>query len=138
MTTTVKNIKLPSNKSSVRSLEPILAEIRKIHNIDENKFYNVMIAVTEAVNNAIIHGNKLCKEKEVLFNIEADHNKIIITVQDEGEGFDPNTVDDCLVPENLLKDGGRGVFLIRELMDEVEFLDTGKGTKIKMVFHHNQ
>lgn len=138
MTTTIKNIKLQSHKSSVRDLEPLLIEIRKKHNIDENKFYNVMIAVTEAVNNAIIHGNKLCREKEVNFNIEADSNKIIVTVQDEGEGFDPEKVADCLVPENLMKDGGRGVFLIKELMDEVEITDTGKGTKIQMVFHHNQ
>jgi serine/threonine-protein kinase RsbW len=138
MTRTVKNLKLPSSKTSVRSLEPLLGEIRKKHKIEEDKFYNVMIAVTEAVNNAIIHGNKLCKDKEVLFNIQADSDKITITVQDEGEGFDPDLVDDCLVPENLMKDGGRGVFIIKELMDEVEFIDTGSGTKIQMVFHHNK
>lgn len=138
MTTTIKNIKLPSNKTSVRNLEPLLTEIRKKHNIEEEKFYNVMIAVTEAVNNAIIHGNKLCREKEVLFRIHADENKVTITVQDEGEGFDPESVDNCLIPENLLKDGGRGVFLIKELMDEVSFTDTGSGTKIQMVFHHNK
>lgn len=136
MTTIVKNIMLPSDKTSLLKLEPILKEVKKKHQIKDDNFYNVMIAVTEAVNNAIVHGNKLSPDKNVSFNIEANENFITITIEDEGEGFDPNKVEDCLKPENLLKDGGRGVFLIKELMDEVTITNTGNGTKIEMKFHH--
>lgn len=133
-----KKIVLPSEKTSITKIEPVLSEIKKEHNIPDENFYNIMIAVTEAVNNAIIHGNKQNPNKKVNFSIEANEQLINITIEDQGEGFNPNELEDCLKPENLLKDGGRGVFIIKELMDSVQIQNTGNGTKLKMTYKHKK
>lgn len=129
-----KEIRLKSEKNAVNDVEPLLMELKDALSLKDENFYNIMIAVTEAVNNAINHGNKLDPNKEVIFKAEAEDDKVIIEVKDEGEGFDPNAVDDCLDPGNLLKESGRGVFIIRELMDEVNIVSSDKGTTIKMVY----
>ena len=113
-------------------------DVKKEFDIKDDVFYNVMIAVTEAVNNAIIHGNKMKPEKKVNFELKTKGRTIIIIIKDEGEGFDPDNIDDCLKPENLMKDGGRGVFLIKELMDDVDFKTTEKGTTLTMKFNVNE
>ena len=138
MTQISKKVELSSDKSSLQKLEPILLDVKKEFDIKDDVFYNVMIAVTEAVNNAIIHGNKMKPEKKVNFELKTKGRSIIITIEDEGEGFDPDNIDDCLKPENLMKDGGRGVFLIKELMDDVDFKTTEEGTTLTMKFNVNE
>jgi serine/threonine-protein kinase RsbW len=100
--------------------------------IADEIYYNILIAATEAVNNAIVHGNKLDPSKYVMFCVRAHDGEIIITVKDEGNGFDTSLVQDPRLPQNLLKDGGRGVFLMRQLSSTAEFFDGGRG--IKMIF----
>lgn len=133
-----KKVELSSDKSSLKQVEPILMDVKKEFDIKDDVFYNVMIAVTEAVNNAIIHGNKMKPEKKVNFELKTKGRTIIIIIKDEGEGFDPDNIDDCLKPENLMKDGGRGVFLIKELMDDVDFKTTEEGTTLTMKFNVNE
>ena len=99
-----------------------------------DKYYNILIAVTEAFNNAIIHGNKCNNDKKVGFDIIADEESIQIVIKDEGKGFNPDNLADPREPENLMKDSGRGVFLIKELSDECDFMHTSTGTSVKMVF----
>jgi len=130
--------KLKSERQSVTLIEPILSHLRGIYDIDDTNFYNIMIAVTEAVNNAINHGNKLNPDKFVTFNVEADENHIYIYIKDEGEGFDPHQIDDCLDPENLLKASGRGVFIIRELMHHVNIFSNSHGTVVEMYYYFNR
>lgn len=125
---------LRSERQSVTLIEPILADLRSKFDIDDNVFYNIMIAVTEAVNNAINHGNKLDPTKKVQFNVEADKHKIYIFIKDEGMGFNPSEIDNCLDPENLLKASGRGVFIIKELMHEVNIHSNSHGTIIEMTY----
>jgi serine/threonine-protein kinase RsbW len=125
---------LKSERHSVTEIEPILADLRSKFAIDDTIFYNIMIAVTEAVNNAINHGNKLDPSKRVQFNVEADKEMIYIYVKDEGLGFNPQEIDDCLEPENLLKASGRGVFIIRELMHEVKIRSNSEGTVVEMKY----
>lgn len=129
--------KLRSDKSSLSLVEPILDNLRQILGIKDENFYNVMIAVTEAVNNAINHGNKLNPQKRVEFIVRADSRKIYILIKDEGAGFDPDKIADCLDPENLLKSSGRGIFIIRELMDEVKIDSDSSGTKIEMFYSYS-
>jgi serine/threonine-protein kinase RsbW len=130
---------LKSEKSSITLVEPILEELRVSLGIKDENFYNVMIAVTEAVNNAINHGNKLHPEKTVHFLVEADDETIFVLVEDQGNGFNPTEVADCLDPENLLKSSGRGVFIIRELMDRVNINSSIKGTTLEMYYdYHNK
>ena len=126
---------LKSEKKSLAVVEPILFDMKEQLNIQDEKFYNIMIAVTEAVNNAINHGNKLNPEKVVCFDVEADSESIKIVVKDQGEGFNPKEVADCLEPENLLKSSGRGVFIINELMDFATFESNSEGTTVSMSYN---
>jgi serine/threonine-protein kinase RsbW len=128
--------RLRSDKSSLGLVEPILENLRQILSIKDENFYNVMIAVTEAVNNAINHGNKLNPLKKVDFIVRADNQFIYILVKDEGVGFNPDNVADCLEPENLLKSSGRGIFIIRELMDDVKILSNETGTTLEMYYSY--
>ncbi len=123
---------LKSEKNSLAVVEPILFDLKEQLHIQDEKFYNIMIAVTEAVNNAINHGNKLNANKVVHFDVYASKTGIEIVVKDQGEGFNPKEVADCLEPENLLKSSGRGVFIINELMDYAEIESSSEGTTITM------
>jgi len=129
-----KKIKLKSEKGCVKKIEPLLFEVKDKLNIKDEKFYNMLIAVSEAVNNAIIHGNKCSVDKFVIVNIEVKNKEILIEVQDEGAGFNPDLIEDPRKPENLLKINGRGVFLIKELATSYKFIKTSKGTIVKMRF----
>ena len=98
---------------------------------DEDSRHWVCVAIRESVINAIKHGNRNDTSKHVFVEFEtAPHiepPKLMICVRDEGEGFDPETIADPLAPENLLKSGGRGIFLIRSFMDEVMLLRAPEG-----------
>ncbi len=128
---------LKSEKTSISLVEPILESLRKDLGIKDENFYNVMIAVTEGINNAINHGNKLNPYKRVHFVVQADENNLYIKITDEGDGFDPNLVADCLEPENLLKSSGRGVFIIKELMDDLKITSGHNGTTLEMYYTYN-
>tara|TARA_B100000614_G_C14383615_1_gene426634 strand:+ start:227 stop:643 length:417 start_codon:yes stop_codon:yes gene_type:complete len=123
-----------SEKKSIAIVEPMVFELKDKLGIATETFYNVMIAVTEAVNNAIIHGNKCDPDKEVFLRIEATKEKFKIIVRDNGTGFDPEKLADPRKPENLLKEGGRGVFLIKELANDVKFNIDDSGTEMTMWF----
>ncbi len=100
---------------------------------DEEQEHHIMLALTEAVTNAVVHGNKYDRSKEVVIHAEYGGDILVLTVQDEGDGFDPDSIPDPRKSENLLKPGGRGVWLIREYADEVNFHD--KGRCVEMRFH---
>jgi serine/threonine-protein kinase RsbW len=103
--------------------------------LDEDALGWVGVAVREAVVNAVKHGNKNDSAKKVVVEFttspNADPNEITIRVEDQGEGFDPETLADPLAPENLLKSSGRGIFLINGLMDDVQFADGGRELQMR-------
>jgi len=123
-----------SERNTILLIEPILSKLKSDLSIPDESFYNIMIAATEAVNNAVTHGNKLNPEKIVEFTVKANKQSIIVRVSDQGEGFNPENVADCLKPENLLKSSGRGVFIIKELMDDVFITSDNQGTLIEMTY----
>ena len=131
---TIINNSFISERKSIRLVEPIINNLRKELDIPDEKFYNILISVTEAVNNAIIHGNKCCNSKKVNLDIYVENNIIKIIVEDEGLGFEPNKIADPRHPENLFKTGGRGVFLIKELSDKYDISSSECGSKIIMEF----
>jgi serine/threonine-protein kinase RsbW len=92
----------------------------------------IMISVTEAVNNAIIHGNRADPTKKVCLECESDGSRIEFIVRDEGAGFEPDHLPDPRANDNLLKEGGRGVLLIRAFMDSVSFTKTPTGMEVRL------
>lgn len=123
-----------SEKKSIKYIEPLINIIKEKIPISLEKYYNILIAVSEAFNNAIIHGNKLDANKKVDIKIIADEHLVEILVSDQGEGFNPDELADPREPDNLLKDSGRGVLLIKELSDKSKFAHTAQGTNVLMTF----
>lgn len=112
--------------------------IGRMAGLDEDSLHWVSVAVRESVVNAIKHGNKNDESKRVVVEftpVPLDvPEELVIRVEDEGEGFDPDDIADPLAPENILKSSGRGIFLIRSFMDDVQ-LQRGKerGMQVRMV-----
>ena len=100
---------------------------------DEDLAYRVLLLATEAVTNAIEHGNELDAGKQVRMELRVGPARVELWVEDEGGGFDPARVDSPLEDENLLHDGGRGVYLIEEMADEVHF--EAEGRRVRMFFN---
>jgi serine/threonine-protein kinase RsbW len=105
--------------------------------LDDDGAHWVSVAIRESVINAIKHGNRNDESKHVFVEFEtvtAAPPELTIRVRDQGEGFDPETVANPLAPENLLKSSGRGIFLIRNFMDDVQLQRApGGGMEIRMV-----
>lgn len=128
----VKTLILQSNTKNLRYVEPFLTELVKDHNMDETRYHNAIIALTEGVNNAIVHGNKRDETKSVTIMGEILNDSLSLIIEDNGEGFNPDALPDPLAPENLLRDGGRGVFLMRSLCDAAYFTTTETGCRITL------
>ena len=108
-----------------------LINILKEKNIDEDIIFDVHVAFEEALRNAMIHGNKNDSDKKVHVETEVTDKAVTIIVEDEGGGFSIEGLPDPTLDENLLKEGGRGVYLIQHLMDEVTYEEDGR--RVKMV-----
>ena len=94
---------------------------------------NFRVGITEALANAVLYGNEGDPGKHVRVEVSIDSSRVALRVEDEGRGFDPHAVPDPTLPENLHRSGGRGLFLIRELMDEVEFSDRGNSVRLVLL-----
>lgn len=120
------SIQVPSLTENIRMIESFIDNAKERFDLDDDIYGNIMIAVTEAVNNAIKHGNSNNKEKNVYLSLALDSSMIKFIIKDEGTGFDYFNLPDPTSPENLEKPGGRGIFLMKHLSDEVEFKDEGR------------
>jgi serine/threonine-protein kinase RsbW len=118
-------ISIASNPDNIVEVENFIDQIRENVNIGDDAYGNIIISLTEAVNNAIIHGNECDESKEVTVSCRKDGHSIIFTVTDEGAGFDYNDLPDPTDPENLEKLTGRGVFLMKQLSDLLVFANNG-------------
>jgi serine/threonine-protein kinase RsbW len=126
-------IEIPSLVDNIRIVESFIDNAKEKFDLDDDIYGNIMISVTESVINAIKHGNKGDKNKKVLLSLNIKDDSIIFTIEDEGRGFDYDALPDPTAPENLEKLGGRGIFLMRNLADEVKF--TNNGRTVEMVFY---
>jgi len=112
--------------------EYVEGKLRKL-GVDENKLADIAISVTEAVTNAVVHGNKNDLKKKVSIKLKAESSRVEITVEDEGNGFDTESIQSPIEEGNLLKEVGRGIFILKSLMDKVDFIiGPQKGTIVKM------
>ncbi|MBC8489512.1 MAG: ATP-binding protein [Bacteroidetes bacterium] len=124
------NIVIASDKSEIHKVEKLLEEVNNECDLEMEKFVNFQIAVSEALVNAIVHGNKENKNKKVFCDIECADKHMTVRIKDEGEGFDLNEVPDPTSKENILKEHGRGIYIIRSLVDEYECVTSDKGTEM--------
>jgi len=126
------NLRFQSVPENISKVEPFLEDVNKHLQLNEVEFHKLLVATTEAVNNAIMHGNKSKPEKSVTVALYIRKNYIIVSVCDEGGGFDPEQIPNPLEEENLLKESGRGLFLMQTLMDEVEIHANDTGCEVRM------
>ncbi len=126
------NIKIPSIPENIRIVESFVDNAKDDFNINDDLYGNIMVSLTESVNNAIIHGNQSDKAKFVNLTLNVSESCLRFFVKDEGTGFDYENLQDPTSPENLEKVGGRGIFLMHHLCDEVNFNETG--TEVELVF----
>ncbi|GAB3195040.1 serine/threonine-protein kinase RsbW [Pontibacter aydingkolensis] len=126
-------IQIPSLIENIRVVESFIDNSKDEFEFEDDIYGNIMVAVTESVNNAIRHGNKFDKDKNVYLTLQVDHNQLTFEVEDEGPGFDYENLPDPTSPENLENPGGRGIFLMRNLCDQVNFEENGK--KVQLVFN---
>lgn len=115
-------------------LDPMVDELCAIAGLDDEKKAGLMLCVSEAVTNGMLHGNAMDEDKVIRIHAVASPGEVRFTVRDEGSGFDPDAVPDPLEEDNLLKTSGRGVFLMRTYCDEVLF--DHNGTQVTLVIRN--
>ncbi len=126
-------MEIPSDLNKIKDVEKVTEHIARFMNFSEDDRDSLAIAVTEIVGNAITHGNKGDKNKKVKITFDYQNDTIIVQIQDQGRGFNVDKVKNPLDPENLLRESGRGIFIVRALMNEIAFLKGETGTIVRLV-----
>ncbi len=134
-----KTLQFSSVLENIHQAEKLIDEVVAEYNVREDYYGELLIAMTEAVNNAIVHGNKLDASKNVTITFDVpDDKNLRFTIEDEGPGFDYNNLPDPTAPENIEKPHGRGVFLMRQLADDCAFEDNGRIVILSFAVLENQ
>ena len=126
------NLVIPSKLEKLIEVEKVAEKVAAVSRLSKDQCNNIAIAVTEAVGNAIVHGNHKNARKNVRIHFQVTNKTITVEVQDEGKGFDPDKLSNPLKPENIMKENGRGIFILKSLMDKVSFHFSPEGTTIRM------
>ena len=127
----IKIIKVLSETKSIRRVSSKILNSLSGHRLDRDKLFDVKLCVEEAVRNAIVHGNRSNKKLYVRVRYRIDKDKIGIEIEDEGKGFDHERIPYPTHKDNIMKLSGRGVYLMRHLMDEIKF--NAKGNQVRFV-----
>jgi serine/threonine-protein kinase RsbW len=135
MTTQRLSYTFGSTLETVDSAEQAASKIAAEAGFDEDVVMQISMAVREAAINAVLHGNAYDPGKKVALDFEQNGKDLVITIRDQGHGLDVSKIPDPLAPENLMKTSGRGIFLIRSFMDEVEIHPSHTGTEVKLIKH---
>ncbi len=119
-----------SSTEHLDKVEAITVDISKELQFDSSSADDLSISITEMFNNAVQHGNKNDPNKKITLSFTRTDSHLIISIRDEGSGFAPEKIKNPLAPENLLAENGRGIYLVRNLMDSLEFNITDQGTEV--------
>lgn len=130
-----ESLKISSNTQNITLVERVIDDVCEQFKVNEDRYGNILIAVTEAVNNAIQHGNHNNPEKNVTIEYNVDDESVTFSILDEGSGFDYQNLPDPTAPENIDKINGRGIFLMTNLSDKIEFDKNGKQVLLKFNFN---
>ena len=134
MTAETTELSLPSRIDTVATAATAVAEFLSRSGISEDAAFGIDMAVREAVTNAVVHGNRQDENKTVDVTLKSSPDAVEISVHDQGPGFNPENVPDPTAEENILKASGRGIFFMRNFMDEVNWLiRPGGGTTVRML-----
>jgi len=123
---------IPSKSENIVLVEKLVDDVCDLFDIKEEIYGHILVALTEAVNNALQHGNKANPDKHIEVTFKVKNDTLYFTVKDEGIGFDFNNLADPTDPANIEKPTGRGIFLMKHLADNISFED--KGTKAILEF----
>jgi serine/threonine-protein kinase RsbW len=121
-------ISIPSLIENIQVIESFIDNAKDTFEINDDLYGNIMISVTECISNAIVHGNQSDPAKMVHLELNMEPGLLCCCIEDEGSGFDFTNLPDPTAPEHIEKTGGRGIFLMRHLSDEVKFEEGGKKT----------
>lgn len=132
-----QKLQIPSKSENIVLVEKLVNDVCDLFDIKEEVYGHLLVALTEAVNNAIQHGNNADPKKhiEITFKVIKE-GWLQFTVKDEGPGFDFNNLPDPTDPANIEKPTGRGIFLMKHLADKVTFEDQGR--KVLLEFNLNK
>jgi serine/threonine-protein kinase RsbW len=120
-----QKMRISSKAENIILVERMVEDVCELFNISEDVYGNILVAITEAVNNAIYHGNKANPKKNIDIYFKSFPDRITFIVEDEGTGFSYDNLPDPTNPENIENPNGRGVFLMRNLADKVTFENNG-------------
>jgi serine/threonine-protein kinase RsbW len=130
------DVRIPSDVEYIEAIvEQVVRRCREHHYQRRHLALNVPVALTEAISNAILRGNLDDHARTVHVRAHVDSSRLVLEVRDEGAGFDlEGCTEDPTTPENLVREGGRGLFLMRRLMDHVERFSDG-GNVVRLILH---
>ena len=129
----IERLEIESDFQELPKVEALVDKVCSSLGVNEDFYGNVLIAVTEAVNNAIEHGNANAANLKVAVAVADAKDEFCFAIEDKGRGFDYDNLPDPTAPENILKENGRGIFLMRNLADELEFEENGRRVNIYFV-----
>ena len=124
---------LPSDPELLPQAEEFIIDIAQKVKLNEDKFNSLALSFSEAASNSIVHGNKLNKNKLITITVKVENGIMEIIIKDQGKGFDPLTVPDPTKPENILKDNGRGIHIMRSFLDDLKYNFTPTGTETILI-----
>ena len=127
----------PSDPELLPEIEEFVMDIAKKANLDEEKYNNLALSVAEASSNSIVHGNGSDRSKNLEVTITYDDKTISIVFKDQGKGFKLEEVPDPTAPENILKDHGRGIHIMKSFLKDIKFNFTPAGTEVTLILDLN-
>lgn len=130
----MESIQIASKIENLVIIEKLVNELSEHHKFDSDVYANLLVGVTEAVNNSIVHGNKEDENKFVTISYESTDKFVVFNISDEGKGFNYYAIPDPTLPENIEKEQGRGIFLMSNLADEVVYNDSGNEVSLKFFY----
>jgi anti-sigma regulatory factor (Ser/Thr protein kinase) len=129
------NLEISSSRNKIREVEALMVKANKEFGLSDGDYGKAMIAITEMVMNAIVHGNKEDESKLVKVNVEIDEKQMKIVIEDEGTGFIIADIPDPTEIQNLLESHGRGVYIAKALVDKLEYKHNERGTEFTLIIN---
>ncbi|MCI0448761.1 MAG: ATP-binding protein [Chlorobi bacterium] len=128
-----KAIEISSSRSEIKKVEELFLDVNEEFKLPDEDYRRLMIAVTEILMNAIVHGNKENYTKKVLISVEYNNEKMKVVINDEGKGFEIESLPDPTLKENLMEVHGRGIFIAKSMVDEFEYRLSDNGSEFILV-----